>query len=68
MTVTLHLGLWMVPSVLTLFGIAAVVLVGRADMKTPGWGSGLMTMFTVFIVVPAVLISWVVWGLTFLLR
>ncbi|RRJ97805.1 hypothetical protein Ga0100231_004935 [Opitutaceae bacterium TAV4] len=66
---TLTLGWWIIPALITLGGIVICILAYRDDMRSCGWGRGISTIFAVLVFAATSGIAWALYlGLRLLFR
>lgn len=64
MNITLTIGSWIFPTIITLLGLLATFIIGYKERHESGIMSGLGTMmFTMFTIVTS-LAAWITWVLT----
>ena len=63
MNITIHLGSWMLPAIVTLISLGVVSIVAFTERNDHSWLSGLGTLIAALICLPATLIAWIVWAL-----
>ena len=68
MTISLHIVSWYIPLSITIIGVFIFGMALKLDSKEGSWGQGLATVFVGLSVIPSIILSWIVWGLTLLLK